>query len=618
MWFLLIPGILLFASLAGLAFSIYSIVTPFHISLQEPLYLGLAPLSFASDSAGCIFLLLLCALTVAFSILSPTYLAGKSSSEQFLFWTCSLIFIASMSGVIFSSNAILFLVCWELMSLSSAALVASELLTKNTARASLIYLSATKIATTFIVSGFLFAHNLFHSWNFADWQLTRSDALVPALLIAIGCLVKSGIWPFHIWLPYAYPAAPAPVAGLMSGIMIKIPIFVLINLLICKEQSSLWIPVLLLSLGSISTLWGMIFALVQTDLKKILAYSSVENIGLIMVALGACQLSRFFHQESLASLFLTAAIFHILNHGIFKSLLFFGVGAIYQKTHSSNLQDLGGLAKKMPGTFLFFLLGILALCSLPPSNGFCSKWLIYQGLFQFVTSFNIVISFSAILIICVLIIAGALSLANMTKVVAVVFLGRPRTRLAQNATECSEWMLASQGILACICIFQGLFAPQVCKFLTGSLSLIDFSCIDLFKFSVFGIIVLICIYISFLKQSGRSKIYSTWECGFGPLTGRMQLTSQSFAQPIANLFGILLRYKITAEVSGVDRRHFPDKVVAESSSQSLLEARVYTPLVRLVTWLGAHINRLQAGSIHIYLFYLLITLIVLIVLELVR
>lgn len=618
MWSFLTSVILFIASLLGIIFSIYSIATPFQYSLQFPIYLGLAPVEFVSDTTSSIFSILLFSLSLAFSIFSPTYLSNKNANELRLFWSGSLLFIASMAGVLFSGNAILFLICWEIMSLSSAALVASELLTKNTAKASLIYLAATRVATTLLALGFLCANNLFHSWNFGDWQLMRPDALVPALLIMFGCFIKAGLWPFHIWLPYAHPAAPAPVSGLMSGIMIKIPIFVLVHLLCTREPSSFLIPAIFIILGAVSTLWGMIFALVQNDLKKILAYSSVENVGLIILALGAHLASLHLHMQSVASLFLIAAIFHMFNHGVFKSLLFFSAGAIYQKAHTTNLNDLGGLAKRMPGTFVFFLLGTLCLCSLPPSNGFTSKWLIYDGLFQLISSQNIACAISSILMICVLVIAGALSLATMTKVVSVSFSGRTRTKLAEHATECGEYMMAGQGLLACVCILLGLFSAPICVYLAQVLKQTTFASPDLFKFTIVGVFCTALVYIAFLKQSKRSSIHSTWECGFGPLSSRMQLTPESFSQPIAALFSPILRYRINAEVTGKDRRHFPEKVVAESSTQSVLESKVYTPLVQAVAVLGKHINRLQAGSIHIYLFYLLMTLLILIILELVR
>lgn len=618
MWRFLISGILFVASILGIAFSIHSIAEPVHCSLNFPIYLGLAPVSFISDTTSSIFAILLFALSLAFSIFSPSYLSNKNKHELRLFWCGSILFIASMAGTLFSGNAILFLICWEIMSLSSAALVASELLTKNTAKASLIYLSATRVATMLLALGFLSANNLFHSWNFADWQLMRPEALTAALLIMFGCFIKAGLWPFHIWLPYAHPAAPAPVSGLMSGIMIKIPVFVLVHLLCSREPTNFLIPAFFLFLGSVSTLWGMIFALVQNDLKKILAYSSVENVGLIMLALGAHLVSLQLHMASLASLFLIAAIFHMFNHGVFKSLLFFASGSIYQKAHSTNLNDLGGLAKRMPGTCLFFLLGTLALCSLPPSNGFCSKWLLYEGLFQLISSTNVAIAGSAIFMICILIIAGALSLATMAKVVSVSFSGRTRTKLAQHATECGEFMIVGQGVLACFCILLGLFSAPICTYLTQVLKQESFSSPDIFKFTILGALCTGFVYIAFLKQPKRSSIYSTWECGFGPLSKRMQVMPGSFSQPIAALFSPLLRYRINAEVSGKDRRHFPEKVVAESSTQSVLESKIYTPLVQAVAALGKHINRLQAGSIHIYLFYLLMTLLILIVLELVR
>lgn len=592
------PVLFSLSALLAISFAIFSFSQPLSVVLQPPVFLGLAPVEFVSNQLSSAFCLLLCILLFPFAIYSQSYIKNKHLLETRFFWLASCFFVLSMGLVPFSNNAILFLIFWEIMSLSSAALVASEVLTRNSAKAVLIYLSATRVATALIAGGFLAAYYSFKSWNFSDWHFGGINSLAAAILITVGCLIKSGIWPFHIWLPYAHPAAPAPVSALMSGVMIKIPIIVLMQFFINQEHHSLLVAYILIVLGAVSSLWGVIFALVQNDLKKILAYSSVENIGLITVSLGASELCRFYGLDKSASILFAASIFHIFNHAIFKSLLFFGAGAIYKQTHTSNINELGGLSKKMPATFLFFLIGGAALCSLPPLNGFCSKWMIYEGLFNLATQKDNALTFIALVLMVVLIIAGTLSLATISKTISIVFSGRSRTKLASQATECDFAINASQGLLAVLCVLVGLFFTPT-------------------KFLWISLIFALVLYTLTLKQSKKQKIYSTWECGFGPLSSRMQQTSESFSQPIAVYFSPLLRYKIVAEITGKDRRHFPEKVKTEQSTQSVLEAKVYTPVVIFVSALGRHINRLQAGSIHIYLSYLLLTLIALICLELV-
>lgn len=595
---LVTPTLFCLSALFGMAFSIFSLSSPLNFVLHSPVFLGLMPVQFASNCLSSAFCLLLCLLLLPFALFSQSYIKTKNSLETRFFWLTSGLFVLSMGSVLLSSNAILFLILWEVMSLSSAALVASEMFTRNTARAALIYLSATRVATALIAGGFLAAYYSFKSWNFCDWHFGGTNSLLAEILITLGCLIKSGIWPFHIWLPYAYQAAPAPSAALMSGLMGKVPIIILIQFFLGHSSHSLFIAYILIVLGAISTLWGVIFSLVQNDLKKILAYSSVENLGMITLTLGICQLCKHYPLDGVASVLFAALLFHIFNHAIFKSLLFLGAGAIYKQTRTSNINELGGLSRNMPGTFLFFLIGGAALCSLPPLNGFCSKWLIYEGLFKLALNKDITLCVIALLLILVLIIAGALSLATVSKTISIVFSGRPRTKHSGQATECDFAINLSQGILAVLCILPGLFCVQS-------------------KYLWISVLFAIIFYAGFLKQNKQRKIYSTWECGFGALSSRMQQTSESFSQPIAVFFSPLLRYKIVAEITGKDRRHFPERVKTEQSTQSVLEAKVYTPLVVFVSALGRHINRLQAGSIHIYLSYLLLTLITLICLELV-
>lgn len=610
---LFIPLFILSASIFGAAMSIASFTTPFQFWLNQPFHLGLCPVSFSIEPLSAIFSLLLFVLLGSISFYSQEYIKDKNFPGSSLFWIGSIVFALSMLAVLFSQNAITFLVFWEIMSLSSGALVASEMLTKNTARAALIYLASTRVATALIAGAFLWSYNLFGSWNFADWHMTRPEALGAAVLLVIGLLIKAGVWPFHIWLPYAHPAAPSPVSALMSGVMIKIPIYVLIRLIVMHEQSSAVLAFILIFLGSVSTLWGIIFALVQHDIKKLLAYSSVENIGLIVAALGLSTYCRYLGLGEIASIALVAAIFHSINHGLFKALLFLGAGAIYHQTKTVNMNELGGLAKVMPGTFIFFLIGSCTLCSIPPLSGFTGKWLMYQAFFKLAVGSGMPPGkLFALISICVLVAAGALALAGFTKTIAACFSGRARTRMAKEAKDCATSMLVPQALLAVACIMSGLFSPVVCSFIAASLSQEKLPSLDLVNMTFAFSILFMLFYYLFLHQPDKQKKYVTWECGFGELTSRMQMTSESFAQPIGALLSPVLRYRLVSEISGADRKHFPEKVKAEPVTQSLLETKVYGPIVLFVQFLGRHISRLQAGSIHIYLFYLLVTLIFLI------
>ncbi|MGI6384249.1 MAG: proton-conducting transporter membrane subunit [bacterium] len=289
----------------------------------------------------------------------------------------------SMAGVVMAANAILFLVAWEVMALSSFALVTADHERRDSRRAAIIYLGATRAGTAFLMIGFLWAHHLTGSWVFSEWGISGTGALAPALLIFAGLATKAGCWPFHLWLPIAHPAAPAPVSALMSGVMIKTAIYVMIRLFVLDNHFV--VPLLgpiLLVLGAISAFWGVLFALLQHDLKRLLAYHSVENIGIILMGLGVSLLGRQHHLPLLEQLGLAAALFHTLNHAIFKSLLFLGAGAVDACTHLRDIEKLGGLVHRMPWTTGAFVAGSAAICALPPLNGFASEWLLYQGFFK--------------------------------------------------------------------------------------------------------------------------------------------------------------------------------------------------------------------------------------------
>lgn len=535
-----------------------------------------------------------------------------------------------MGAVLISADAITFLVFWELMSLSSAALVATENKQKKVQEAALIYLGATRIATAFLATGFLVMHSIFQSWTFSSWKFEESNAIVPALFIIIGFAIKAGVWPFHLWLPYAHPAAPAPVSALMSGVMVKIALYGIVRVLVYGELNSPVLMLLLFVIGLVSAFWGILFALVQHDLKRLLAYCTVENVGLVVVAIALALYGKIANMPDIYMLGLIAAIFHCLNHGLYKSLLFLGAGAVDVQARTRDLWRLGGLASSMPWTTTLFLIGSIAICCLPPTNGFASKWLIYQGLLNAAWESTSMLERSfAIAAICGLSIVGGLGIACFTKAVGIGFLAESRSVSASTAREASFGMVAAQLILVLCCValgfnvtavisssynlcFPNLIASVNSSQIPGQLQL---SALPVFPISqpaiaiALGSLILI-IHLIFLNRSNVRK-YITWECGFGELSARTQATSDSFVQPIAMIFSPILRYTIGASITGKDRRHFPEQITVEPHMASILETRIYRPLLAMVAFLAKNIAKLQAGSIHLYLLYVCITLVVL-------
>lgn len=623
----------LFSALTGtiaiIALSVLVYLRHIEGSFQSapPILLGVYPLSFRADGLSCLFLGLLSVLLLTVSLFSPGYLKHfQDRIHNGQYWATFLLFILSMFGVVLSADAITFLVLWEVMSLSSAGLVASDHSHHKVQKSTLIYLGATRIATALLSIGFLSMHSISGSWQFADWSFSQPSTYLPALLLLLAFCIKAGIWPFHIWLPYAHPAAPATVSALMSGFMIKIAMYCIIRILVCGGLNSVELANLALFLGSISAFWGVLFALVQNDLKRLLAYSSIENSGLILISIALCLKTRGAGLLSIAELSLLAAIFHCLNHGLFKSLLFLSAGSVDAQAHSRDLRKLGGLARLTPWTATCFILGSFAICSLPPLNGFASKWLLYQAVFKTACQTGLYLERGISLAILVLLsIVGGLAIATFAKASGVAFLGIPRSKPTANAKEASPGMLTAQGILASLSIAFGAFAPQVLALIakyvanTPGIPVSQSYSLSLARATFplpLGIVTLslgvtsAVIYLLFMKPSAVRK-YNTWDCGFGPLSARSQVTSDSFAQPVARIFRPILRYQTEVTISGQDRRHFPQRIKVDTKMVSLLETRLYLPVLALIGSSSRYLARLQAGSIHLYLLYLCATLVIL-------
>jgi len=573
------------------------------------------------DGLSSVFLILLSLIGLAVSLFSPGYLSHlQDRINSGHYWAALSAFMLSMALVVSSANALVFLVFWEVMSLSSLALVSSEHKHRRVQHASYIYLGATRIATAFLACGFLSMHSIAHSWNFSHWSISENN-IVPTLLILTGLCIKAGIWPFHIWLPYAHPAAPAPVSALMSGFMIKVAIYAILRIVIFHNLCSPLIGNICLVLGLISAFWGILFALVQHDLKRLLAYSSVENVGLILMSIGLAIVAENAHFNEIAVLALSAAILHSFSHGLFKSLLFMGAGSIDATVHTRDLFHLGGLARKMPWTMGLFVFGCAAICALPPLNGFVSKWMLYQGLLQMAFHNASLLERSlGLASIGGMALVGGLAVACFSKACGIAFLGNARSKnVAEHAHEGSKGMIGAQFFLALPCLLIGLGAGLLSPYLqnlSGRILNVEASPVSYFNLPIPAIAL--CVFITFtliyslVLKSSIVRKYITWECGFGKLSPRTQGTAVSLAQPIAYLFGPLLKFKLLVEITGRDRRNFPEHIKVEPKMSSILEEGLYLPVIGWIQNFSRAIAKLQAGSVHLYLLYVCATLIILV------
>jgi hydrogenase-4 component B len=622
----LLPALLLGAG-SGLLL-VASAVGDGVLALPLPWFLGVAALRFVADSLSRWFLAIIGLVGIAVAIFSPGYLLHlRQRVSPGFYWAALASLMASMALVVLAANAIAFLVAWEVMALTSFALVAADHEQHSVRHAALVYLGATRAGTAFLMGGFLWAHLLTGSWEFSAWQIAGPSALGPALLILVGLGVKAGCWPFHLWLPVAHPAAPAPVSAVMSGVMIKTAIYAMTRLLVFGTGHPQGAPLqvsalgpILLALGAVSAFWGVLFALLQHDLKRLLAYHSVENIGIILMGLGLSVVARHLGLGLLSQVALAAALFHTLNHALFKSLLFLGAGTVDAQTHVRDIERLGGLIHRMPWTGACFIVGSAAICALPPLNGFASEWLLYQsfvGLAQGAPSAGT--RLVGLLLIGWLALVGALALACFAKAVGIVFLGRARSRPAERAREGTRSMVTAQLLLALACGGLGLAAPAVLSALgwlagpaeggTAPLARVWTLPMPILLLALAATVAMLAGWMTALSGARPVRRYITWECGFGDLGPRTQYTATSFAQPIARMFGAVYRYSMKLQVEGRDRRHFPDTVSAELIYEPYLETRIYRPLLRLLQTVSETVvMRLQAGSIHQYLLYMAVAL----------
>ncbi len=436
--------------------------TGLSLYLHPGCYFGLAPLTLHLDALSCFFLGIVSIVVCALSFFSPSYLSYyRDRVHPGIYWHCLFMFLLALVLVLLSTNAICFLVFWEIMALTVITLIASDHIRQRARHAALIYLGMTIISSLLLTGAFLWYYHHFHSWYFSDWH-GAGAMTIPALLLFFGLSVKSGLWPSQIWMAQAQAEAPSPVTALMSAVMKKAGIYIFIRLLVLDNDNGLILSYVALALGTVSVIWGSLFALLERDLKRLLSYSSVENIGLILIALSLCLMGRYLGHWDLAYLAFAAALFHIVNHSLCKTGLFIGAGAIEAVTNTRDLALLGGLAKRMPWTTACFLANSIAIVALPPFNAFASKWMIYQSLFRLATSQAQVIDRAlGLTLVGILSLVGALSLACYTKAIGICFLGRPRSEAVNHAHELSPSAVIVQIIGVCPCLFLGLMAPHV-------------------------------------------------------------------------------------------------------------------------------------------------------------
>jgi hydrogenase-4 component B len=544
-------------------------------------------------------------------------------------------FLAGMMLVVLADDAFTFLLSWEFMSLTSWALVISHHRVPENVRAGYIYLLMASFGTLALLLAFGLLAGSDGLYSFAQMRAAHPAGVTAALvllLVLIGAGSKAGLVPLHAWLPLAHPAAPSHVSALMSGVMTKVAVYGFVRIVFdLAGTPSWWWSIVILTVAGITTVMGVLYALMQHDLKRLLAYHTVENIGIIFIGLGLALAFKSQGMLFAAALALTAALLHVLNHSLFKSLLFFGAGAVLTATGERDMEHLGGLIHRMPQTAFVFLIGCVAISALPPLNGFVSEWLTFQaillspqlplwGLKLLVPAIGALLAFSA-----------ALAAACFVKAYGITFLGRPRTRAAETASETDWFSRVAMMVLASLCLLAGILpglfidalAP-ISSFLIGKsmpaqigtqwLSIVP---IAESRSSYDGLLVFLFMAISGMLAafaihrlaSDRLRRAPAWDCGYPDASVVTQYSATSFAQPIRRVFGtVVFRARETAEMAPPDDAR-PARLTVELHDP--IWEWVYAPLAGAIGVAADRLNHLQFLTIRQFLTLVFCTLVIL-------
>lgn len=550
-------------------------------------------------------------------------------------WFFYNLLVASMVLVVVARNGVLFLVAWEVMALSSYFLVVYEHEKQSVRDAGRTYLIASHLGTAFLLAFFVLLGRGAGSLEFADieaWIETTGGfspetAGLLFVLAVIGFGTKAGFMPLHVWLPEAHPAAPSHVSAVMSGVMIKTGIYGIMLALTFLGPPPQWWGWLLIGIGVTSGVLGVLFALAQHDLKRLLAYHSVENIGIIALGLGVGVLGVSLSEPGVAVLGFAGALLHVVNHGVFKGLLFLGAGAVIHGTGTGEIDRQGGLMKRMPVTAVTFLVGAIAISGLPPLNGFVSEFLIFLGAFQEETLSGATGAFPALAVIGSLALIGGLAAACFTKAFGVVFLGEPRTDAARDAHATGWLMRIPMIVLAACCLLITLFAHPIVQSLEPVIRTVTGQPADVINThlaaalsplaSVVAVVIavlVLAIVLAIVRKSllsGRDVGESpTWDCGFARPTTRMQYTASSFAQPLTDFFAPFLK---TRKRLRPPKGLFPSEASLHTHTPDTAMDRLYRPLFHFVDWSVSKLSWIQHGRVNLYVLYIAATLLALLV-----
>lgn len=544
------------------------------------------------------------------------------------------LFVASMNMVLTVDNAFWFLVFFELMSLTSYFLVIVEQKPQSI-KGGFLYFIMAHVGFFMIMLSYLIMAANTGSFEFATFRATQFSPAIASLCFILafcgfGC--KAGMFPFHSWLPQAHPAAPSNVSALMSGGMIKIGIFGIVKVgldLLGSCEVQLWWGLVILVIGALSSVLGVAYALGEHDIKKLLAYHSVENIGIILLGIAIGYMGMALNQPVIAVLGIMAGLYHVLNHAMFKGLLFLGAGSVLYTTGSRNMEIMGGLARVMPATAMCFLIGSLAISAIPPLNGFVSEWFIYQSMFSVAITGDIIVRFFAAFAAVSLAITGALAVTCFVKAYGVTFLGAPRSEAAANAKEVPVSMRIGMIILAVICVCLGIGAPWVAPVMqniaaatTGQAAIAVASGLDIANPAIgsvvstpmLAILLIACVLVpvaarSLFSKGGVATDHDPWACGYA-LDPEMPVVATTFAAEVKMfLKPIYAAREAVVSTAGSFQAMFGNVVSGAAKAETVGDKYVVAGTASFVNWISKQVQKIEGGNFRVYIIYIVVALV---------
>jgi hydrogenase-4 component B len=592
-------------------------------------------LSYSITPLSAWFLMVLGLVAIPVALYSVGYFAHAVAAPRTALVCAGLNVMLGALEVVFAADAVIvFLMAWEMMTLSTAALVATEHESSASRRAAYLYLVMSHVGTGCLIAGFLILASASGSQSFpallSGHVVSGPTRELLFVLFFLGFGVKAGVIPLHVWLPEAHPAAPSSVSALMSAVLITAGIYGLVRF--CAF--GLGVPearwgLAFMFIGTLSAILGVLYALTQTDIKRLLAYSTIENSGIIVLGLGAGMLALAFGHGALAALAVAASLMHLLNHAVFKGLLFLGAGSVVMATGTREIEKLGGLLRRMPWTGLFFLVGAMAISGLPLLNGFASEWVAFQALLLGFASTPGLIRLNFPLGGAMLALTTALAAACFVRAFGISFLALPRSPEAAEAHESPAVMLVPQAFLAASCVALGLFPGAVLRALqevTRSLPGLQprpemvWGAMGMASLAIrpgsFDHVVPALLGAAMLgglafaawatvRKGAVVRQVPTWGCG-GEQDARTEYTATAFSKPLMMIFRAVYRPTRDVETLAEVSPYFPQEVRYRSAIEPTFERYVYGPLWRGVLRAAEGMRILQAGTLHAYLAYVLV------------